>query len=101
VLHRQPPESRRVSRASGRRNFTHDLGRKILEILEATDGRRIELGTLGKELANRTNDADENYDSRLFLPTSRLPDKKIGFRRKEKSLVIGNFRVFRRPGFGA
>jgi len=77
--------------------FTHDLGRKILEILEATDGRRIELGTLGKELANRTNDADENYDSRLFLPTSRLPDKKLDSDEKKNLWLSEIFAYFGVP----
>ncbi len=57
--------------------FTHDLGRKILQILGATGDGRIELETLGKELANRTNETDENFDSKLFLPTSRKPDKTL------------------------
>ncbi|MCP9495655.1 MAG: DEAD/DEAH box helicase [Pyrinomonadaceae bacterium MAG19_C2-C3] len=57
--------------------FTHDLGRKILEILDATDGERIELESLGKALANRTDEADDNFDSKLFLPTSRFPDKSL------------------------
>ncbi|MDQ3748611.1 MAG: hypothetical protein M3367_06320, partial [Acidobacteriota bacterium] len=57
--------------------FTHDLGRKILEILNATDGGRIELETLGKKLANQTDETDENFDSKLFLPTSRKPDNSL------------------------
>lgn len=77
--------------------FTHDLGRKILEILNATDGGRIELETLGKELANRTSEENENFDSKLFLPTSRFPDKQLKPDEKKNLWLSETFAYFGVP----
>ena len=77
--------------------FTHDLGRKILEILDAADGGRIELETLGKELANRTNEEDENFDSKMFLPTSRFPDKTLNSDEKKNLWLSETFAYFGVP----
>ncbi len=77
--------------------FTHDLGRKILEILDATDDERISLETLGKELANRTDETDENFDSKLFLPTSRFPDKPLNSDEKKNLWLSETFAYFGVP----
>ncbi|MFN2453719.1 MAG: DEAD/DEAH box helicase [Pyrinomonadaceae bacterium] len=77
--------------------FTHDLGRKILEILDAAAGGRIELETLGKELANRTNEEDENFDPKLFLPTSRFPDQNLNADEKKNLWLSETFAYFGVP----
>ena len=77
--------------------FTHDLGRKILEILNATDDQRIGLEALGKELANRTNEDNENFDSKLFLPTSRFPDKPLNSDEKKNLWLSETFAYFGVP----
>jgi hypothetical protein len=77
--------------------FTHDLGRKILEILDTTDGGKIDFESLGKELANCTNEDNENFDSKLFLPTSRFPDKALNPEEKRHLWLSEIFAYFGVP----
>lgn len=77
--------------------FTHDLGRKILEILDATEDGRIELETLGKELASRTDETNENFDPKLFLPTSRFPDKPLNPEERKNLWLSETFAYFGVP----
>jgi hypothetical protein len=77
--------------------FTHDLGRKILEILDSSKNGKIELETLGKELANRTDETDENFDAKLFLPTSRFPDKPLNSDEKKNLWLSETFAYFGVP----
>lgn len=51
--------------------FAHDMGRKILEILEKSNNK-MDLVSLGEALAD-----EEGRDPRFFLPTSRFPDEEI------------------------
>jgi Domain of unknown function (DUF1998)/Helicase conserved C-terminal domain len=77
--------------------FTHDLGRKMLEILERSKDKKIDLETLGKELANCTDENNENFDAKLFLPTSRLPDKGSSSDEKKNLWFSETFAYFGIP----
>lgn len=70
--------------------FTHDLGRKIIEILK--EQKSLDLVRLGEVLAD-----EEERDPQFFLPVSRYPDEELDARAKRNLWLAETFAYFGVP----
>jgi hypothetical protein len=66
--------------------FAHDLGRKIVEVINAAD-QPLEMVELGEKLADIADPQSNNYDPDFFLPASRFPDEQLDAKSKQPTLV--------------
>jgi hypothetical protein len=71
--------------------FTHDLGRKIVQIVRNTGSGGIPVADLGSRLFDATRPdinglANANYDPHFFLPVSRFPDEMPGDPREREAI---------------
>lgn len=72
--------------------FSHDMGRKILEILDR-EQKPLDLVTLGEYLA----DEEEERDPQFFLPVSRLPDEESDTKARRNLWLAETFAYFGVP----
>jgi hypothetical protein len=71
--------------------FAHDMGRKIVEILDRTQ-KELDLVTLGEFLAD-----EEDKDAKFFLPVSRYPDEELDAKSKRNLWIAETFAYFGVP----
>jgi ATP-dependent helicase YprA (DUF1998 family) len=71
--------------------FPHDLGRKIVRILER-ERRALDFVGLGEHLAD-----EESHDPRFFLPVSRFPDEELDAKGKRDLWIAETFGYFGVP----
>ncbi len=71
--------------------FAHDMGRKILSVLEGAKGHLDFVG-LGEHLAD-----EEAGDSQFFLPVSRFPDEELEAKAKRDLWIAEVFGYFGIP----
>ena len=71
--------------------FAHDMGRKILQILEK-ERRPFDIEALGDRLAD-----EEVTDSQFFLPVSRFPDEEVDAKARRNLWVAETFAYFGVP----
>lgn len=76
--------------------FAHDMGRKIVEIVNAAD-KPPDLVTLGESLADFSDIQSDNYDPDFFLPVSRFPDEEQDAKGKRNLWVAETFSYFGIP----
>ena len=73
--------------------FTHDLGRKIVQIMRKLGGKGLAVRDLGCQLFNASlpdihGDANSDYDPDFFLPVSRLADDRLEDPRKKENIYL-------------
>ena len=71
--------------------FAHDMGRKILEILDR-EQNPLDLVTLGEQLAD-----EEERNSQFFLPVSRYSDEEVDAKAKRNLWLAETFAYFGIP----
>ncbi len=75
--------------------FSHDLGRKIVEIINAQ--RKLDLVSLGEALAELADPQTSKHDPDFFLPSSRMPDDKLDAKGKANLWLAETFSYFGIP----
>jgi hypothetical protein len=76
--------------------FTHDLGRKIVEIVH-TEGKSLDLVCIGEKLAEIADPQSDRYDPDFFLPASRFPDEELDAKGKRNLWLAETFSYFGIP----
>jgi len=71
--------------------FTHDLGRKLAEVVRAVGPAGVAVADLGNRLFDATRpdingQANAKYDPDFFLPVSRFPDEMPGDPREREAI---------------
>ncbi len=76
--------------------FAHDLGRKIVEVVYATN-KPLDLVSLGERLAEIADPQVNEYDPDFFLPSSRFPDEPLDARGRVNLWLAETFSYFGIP----
>lgn len=76
--------------------FAHDLGRKIVEVINAA-GQPLEIVELGEKLADIADPQSNNHDPDFFLPAARFPDEPPDARGKANLWLAETFSYFGIP----
>jgi len=76
--------------------FTHDMGRKIVEIVNA-EGKPLDLVSLGERLADFADSNSSDYEPDFFLPVSRYPDEELNAKDKRNLWIAETFSYFGIP----
>jgi hypothetical protein len=76
--------------------FTHDLGRKIVEIVHA-ESKSLDLVSIGEKLAEIADPQSDQYDPDFFLPASRFPDEELDAKGKRNLWLAEIFSYFGIP----
>lgn len=76
--------------------FAHDLGRKIVEVVNAS-AQPLEMVELGEKLADIADPQSNNHDPDFFLPAARFPDEPPDARGKRNLWLAETFSYFGIP----
>ncbi len=76
--------------------FAHDLGRKIVEVINEAE-EPLDLLSLGEKLAEIADPHSKHHDSDFFLPASRFPDENLNAKEKKNLWLAEVFSYFGIP----